>query len=170
MRSTMRRLGLAAASAALVGTAAATAAQAAPSASPEVFPAGTACAGFDLQVDSTGGKSRTREITDSSGTLVGTVTTGTGPAYTFTNLATGATYSTRSKGAVQKVQYHPDFSTTLTLTGTNLLILDPNDTPAGPSTTLQTGRVVVEVSADTGAYTVTARTGTSIDVCAALTG
>jgi hypothetical protein len=68
------------------------------------------------------------------------------------------------------VQYHPDFSTTLTLTGTHLLILDPNDTPAGPSTTLQTGYLVVEVSGDTGAYTVTARTGKSFDVCAALTG
>jgi streptogramin lyase len=170
MRSTSRRLGVAVAAAALLGTAVATAAQAAPSAASQVYPAGEACAGFDLQVDSTGGSSRTREYTDTSGFLVKTVTTGTAPALTFTNRTSGATYSTPSKGIVQKVQYHPDFSTTLTQLGTNLLILDPNDVPAGPSTTLQIGRVVVEVSADTVAYTVTSFAARSVDICAALSG
>jgi hypothetical protein len=168
MRSTTRRLGVAAAAAALVGAAAATAAQAEPTPGPMVFPAGQACAGFDLQIEGTGGNSRTREFTDESGNLVRTLTTGTGPALTFTNLASGATYSTPSNGSVTKVQYNSDFSTTLTLTGHNILILFPSDDPAGPSTTLQVGRVVVQVSADTGAFTVTSVGGRSVDICAAL--
>ena len=168
MRSTTVRLGVAVVAAALLGSVAATAAEAEPSAAPVVYPAGQACAGFDLQIDSTGGKSRTREFTDESGNLLRTITTGPGPALTFTNLASGATYSTPSNGSVTKVQYNADFSTTLTLSGHNILILFPSDVPAGPSTTLQIGRVVVEVSADTGAFTVTSLAGQSIDICAAL--
>ena len=72
-----------------------------------VFPAGLACAGFDLQIDSTGGKSRTREFTDESGDLLRTITTGPGPALTLTNLASGATYSTPSNGSVTQMRSTP---------------------------------------------------------------
>jgi hypothetical protein len=152
----------------LLSAAAATAAHAAPAADPTVYPAGTACAGFDLQVDMTGGNSRTRDFTDQSGTLIRTLITGTGPALTFTNLSTGATSTTPSKGTMIRVDYDADDSTTLTLTGQNLLILGPTDTPAGPTTTVHTGRIVATVD-ENGRFTTTSTSGQSLDVCATLT-
>jgi hypothetical protein len=114
-----------------------------------------------------GGKSHTHDFTDESGTLIGSVTAGRGQALTFTNLSTGATYSTRSNGAVQQVEYHSDFSTTLTTTGHNILIFFPTDVPAGPSTTLQVGRVVVDIDPN-GVFTLRSVAGRSVDICAAL--
>ena len=54
-------------------------------------------------------------------------------------------------------------------TGHNVLILFPTDVPAGPSTTLYVGRVVVTVDSD-GVFAVTDTNGTSDEEITALVG
>ena len=60
-----------------------------------------------------------------------------------------------------------DGSQRVTLTGHNVLILFPSDVPAGPSTTLYVGRVVFTVDVN-GIFTLVSTSGTSTDLCAAL--
>ena len=55
----------------------------------------------------------------------------------------------------------------MTLTGHNVLILFPSDVPAGPSTTLYVGRVVFTADVN-GIFTLVSTSGTSTDLCAAL--
>src|SRR3954453_23434677 len=63
------------------------------------FPDGTACAGFDVQVDGFGaGPQAERTFVDRDGNEVRTLSAGTGFALVFTNLAAGTSYSTRSNG------------------------------------------------------------------------
>lgn len=130
------------------------------------FPAGTACA-FPLRVDGTGGHRIEHLFTNKDGTKR-VLTTGTGSALTFTNETTGATVSLRSNGAVQRTTTLADGSTLNVLTGHNVLFLYPTDVPAGPSTTLYTGRVVFKATPNSD-YTVLETHGTSRDLCAALT-
>jgi len=129
-----------------------------------VLPAGTACSDFDLRVVGTGGKSHTTVFENGR-----TITAGTGSALTFTNLSSGAEVSLRSSGAVTRTSPNPDGTTTLELTGHNVLILFPTDEPAGPSTTLVVGLVVFTVDA-AGNFIVRSVSGATTDLCAALTG
>ena len=130
------------------------------------FPAGTACT-FPLRVDGTGGHSIEHTFTNKDGT-VRVLTTGTGSALTFTNETTGATVSLRSNGAVQRKTTLADGSTLNVLTGHNVLFLYPTDVPAGPSTTLYTGRIVFKATPSSD-YTVLETHGTSRNLCAELT-
>lgn len=130
------------------------------------FPAGTACS-FGLTIDGSGGKQVTRTFLDANGNPVRILTAGRGPALTFTNTSSRATFSTRGNGAVANVVVHPDGSQTVTLTGHNVLILFPSDVPAGPSTTLYVGRVVFDIDPN-GTFTLVSATGRSTDVCAVL--
>ena len=130
------------------------------------FPAGVACT-FPLRIDSAGGNQVYREFLDKNGNLVRSISAGTGAALTFTNVDTGATFSTRSNGSVTKIAYHPDGSFTFVTTGHNVLILFPTDMPAGPTTTLYVGRVVFDSDADFN-FTLQSHSGTSKDICATL--
>jgi hypothetical protein len=137
------------------------AAAAAPSHALE-FAAGEACT-FSLAIDvDAAGKRVTQEH---NGVMV---STGTGGALTFINLATGESVSFRSNGAVQIAEPAGGGRTTLTLDGHNVVILFPSDTTAGPSTTLHIGRVVISVVDRTGNFTVLSSSGTTVDICAAL--
>lgn len=133
------------------------------------FPAGTpfeACAGFDLHVDGYGeGSQVVREFSGRGGTLL-FLQAGTGYAMTFTNMSNGTTMSTKSNGSLGWTTVYPDGSQKLALLGHGAVILFPTDT-GGPSTTLYTGRVTVDVSAG-GAWTVKKTAGTASDICAAL--
>ena len=131
-----------------------------------VFPAGTACT-FDLQIDGFGGHRHFREFKDKNGNVVRTLEAGTGSALSFTNLSTGKTISTVSNGAVSRKTFNLDGSFTETDTGHTVLILFPTDHPAGPSTTLITGRLVFSVDLF-GVFTVTNVIGQQTDICAAL--
>lgn len=131
------------------------------------FPAGQACDGFDLRIEGRGGNQVYREFRDENDELVRSITAGTGATLAFINLTTGATFSTRSNGAVSHVTYNSDGSTTTVNTGHNILILFPTDVPAGPSTTLYVGRVVF--TADSNAnFVLQTHSGTATDICAAL--
>ncbi len=130
------------------------------------LPAGTAC-GFDLRIEGEGGNTITRTFEDQNGNVVRVLETGTGSALTFTNLATGASFSTRSNGAVRNTELNADGSSTVTSMGHNVLILFPTDVPAGPSTTLYVGRFVYTADAN-GVFTLQQASGRSTDICAAL--
>jgi hypothetical protein len=130
------------------------------------FPAGLACA-FELLIEGSGGHQVFREFLDKNDNVVRTLTAGTGSALTFTNVATGATFSSQSNGAVTHVTYNPDGSSIWVTTGHNVLILFPTDTPAGPSTTLYVGHVVFTVDTSFN-YALQQHSGQATDICAAL--
>jgi hypothetical protein len=162
-----RRLGIAAAAAALAASTVATAAWGDSATTVQVFPAGLACADFDLKVEASGGTIKQHDITDRSGEVVRVILAGTGPALTLTNLTSGATYSTPSNGSVTHIAVNPDGTLTYRVTGHNILILFPTDVPPGPSTTLYVGQVGFTVDAN-AVFRVTSMAGRSVDICTAL--
>ena len=167
MRGMTRRLGIAAAAAVLAASTVATAAWGDSATTVQIFPAGLACADFDLKVEASGGTIKQHDITDRSGEVVRVILAGTGPALTLTNLTSGATYSTPSNGSVTHIAVNPDGTLTYRVTGHNILILFPTDVPPGPSTTLYVGQVGFTVDAN-AVFRVTSMAGRSVDICTAL--
>ncbi len=168
MRSMTRRLGIAAAAVALVSAPMATSARAddPPESIAFELPPDGGCAGFGLRVEGSGSNLHTTELVSPSG-RARTITTGRGYALTFTNLESGASVTTRANGSAQQTLSNAEGSQTLTATGHTALILFPTDTPAGPSTRVYTGRVVITVDSASN-FIVISSTGPSVDICAAL--
>lgn len=131
------------------------------------LPAGTACPEFSLQIEIRGSSKVVKEFTDENGNVVRMLTAGKGPALSFMNLSSGATFSLKPNGAVTHTRFNPDGSSTVSITGHNVLILFPTDIPAGPSTTLHVGRVVFTVDTN-GVFTVQKVSGKRTDICAIL--
>jgi hypothetical protein len=125
------------------------------------FPAGLACAGFDLRIEGYGSGQQVNRALP-GGRIIGA---GTGMELRFTNLATSATYATKANGAVTLTTTYDDGASKLMLTGHNVVILFPAD--GGPSTFLYVGRVVIDVGVD-GVWNVQSGTGTATDICAVL--
>jgi hypothetical protein len=130
------------------------------------FPAGVAC-DFDLRVEISGGNQVVKEFVDKNGNVVRMLSAGKGSALLFTNLSTDATFSLKANGSVTHTTFNPDGSSTVVITGHNVLILFPTDVPAGPSTTLYVGRVVFTVDSS-GVFTVQQVSGETTDICAVL--
>ena len=131
------------------------------------LPAGLACS-FELQIVSTGAPQVTKTFTTADG-IVRLLSAGKGSDLVFTNVATGATYALKGTGAVSWTSVNTTTeSRRLTLTGSNVIIYFPTDVPAGPSTTLVVGREVIGIDDSTGKFTRIARSGTTTDICAAL--
>ena len=156
--------GLVAAAAVAASTSAAAAAGPPVAPDPQQFtlPAGLACP-FELDIQTSGGA----QVHNTAGSTL--ITAGTGTRLVFTNTATGETLTTRSNGAVSRVTTAADGTQTHELLGHNAVILFPSDVPAGPSTVVYSGRVVIEVGTD-GVWTLISTSGRSLDVCAELTG
>jgi hypothetical protein len=131
-----------------------------------VLPAGLACEDFDLVIQGTGELKDTKDFYR-EGELTRSLFSGKGSQLTFINPDNDRSLALRANGATQTTRYLADGSMDVAVTGHNVLILFPEDVPAGPSTTLHVGRVEYEVSPE-GMYTVTKVTGTSTDICAAL--
>jgi hypothetical protein len=131
------------------------------------LPAGLACATFDLHVDGTGSKQKAKTFTDQDGNQVKVITAGKGYDLTFTNVASGESISFPSNGSVQRITFNEDGTQTVQATGHNVVILFPTDVPAGPSTTLYTGRLVYTVDG-AGNFTVQSTSGPTTDICALL--
>jgi hypothetical protein len=142
---------------------------AAPASAQEVFelPAGTAC-DFALRIEQTGGNRIMREFTDRNGNVVRTLEAGKGFDLTFTNLESGESIAFPSNGSVSRTTINADGVNTVQATGHNVVILFPSDIPAGPSTTLYTGRLVYTVDTSTGVFTVVSSSGPTTDICAIL--
>jgi hypothetical protein len=122
---------------------------------------GIACA-FGLRIEGAGGNAAVRGPTDRH-----VITAGKGYSLTFTNLSTGKTLTLDSNGSVQIVKDNGDGTDTVTNLGHNVIILFPTDVPAGPSTTLYVGSVVYTVDAF-GVFRIQTHSGTTTDICAAL--
>ena len=133
------------------------------------LPAGLAC-DFPLTITGFGAGPQVFRTFIDRDDQVRTITAGTGNALTFTNTANGETLSTPANGGATRTQSRADGTTRLELTGHNVVILFPTDDPAGPSTTVHSGRVVLDVGADGSTFTVRSVTGATLDVCAALSG
>jgi len=131
------------------------------------LPAGTACPDFSLRIEIRGGNKVVKEFKDENGNVVRTLTAGKGSALSFMNLSSRATFSLRANGAVAHTRFNPDGTSTVSITGHNVLILFPTDIPAGPSTTLHVGRVVYTVDTN-GVFTVQKVSGKRTDICAIL--
>jgi hypothetical protein len=127
---------------------------------PYVFPAGQACA-FPLEYKGTGAAFTTH----TKGRV--TITAGRGYALTLTNVDTGASITTRSAGFAEIATTLRDGTQRVEALGSNLLIFYPTDVPAGPSTTLYTGRVVYTIDAN-AVWTLRSTSGHAKDMCAAL--
>lgn len=133
------------------------------------FPAGYACADFDLRIDGSNNPHQVyKEFHDKNGNVVRRLTAGKGAGLTFKNLSTDATLALKSNGAVDNVSVASDGTETHVSTGHNVLILFPTDIPAGPSTTLYVGRVIFTVDASQTTWTLLGSSGKSVDICAAL--
>lgn len=170
MNSAIRRLGIAASTAMLaLGAGTSTAMGADPPDFTVDFPAGVACAGFALRAEGRGGNQHIKEFRDANGRVVRMITAGTKPEITLINMSTGATVALKPDGSVQHQSFDSDGTQTYTSTGHTLLVMFPTDVPAGPSTTLYAGQIVLTIDSD-GVGTLQSVRGTSTDMCAALTG
>jgi hypothetical protein len=132
------------------------------------LPAGVACAGFDLRIEFWDAKNRVeKEFTDRNGNVVRLLFAGKGDLLALTNLDSGESLIMRTGGSVSHITVNPDNTQTSVNTGHNVVVFFPTDVPAGPSTKLYVGELVYTV--DTfGVFTLERVTGTSTDICAAL--
>ena len=128
--------------------------------------AGEAC-DFALRVEGTGDKRIMRTFTDQNGEVVRLLSAGKGFDLTFTNLDSGESVALPSNGSVAQTTVNADGTTTVQDTGHNVVILFPTDVPAGPSTTLYTGRLVYTADASNN-FTVVSSSGPTTDICALL--
>ncbi|KAB7741905.1 hypothetical protein GA707_16975 [Nostocoides sp. F2B08] len=163
---TMRRAMTAAAALAMLGSVVAAGSATAEDFT-QFYPAGTAC-DFPIRIDGGGGHRTEHTITNKHGTVF--MSTGTGSELTFTNEDSGATVWLRSKGAVVRTTTLADGSDLFVLNGHNVVILFPSDVPAGPSTTLYSGKVTFTVNPQDGQWTILDTNGLSRDLCAELSG
>lgn len=137
-----------------------------------IVPTGLGCS-FPLLIEATGSNANIKIFKDKYGQVVRTITAGRGYTLTYTRLdAEGNRLKSlrlRPTGSVQKETTAPDGTKTLTATGTNGLILFPNDLPvgAGPSAVQYEGRIVYTIAPD-GTFTLLSTSGTSTDICAAV--
>lgn len=136
------------------------------------YPCGTACKNSTVSVTSAdNGKTNTKTTTSKDG-VVTTRTTGKGPDLTFFNPNDpSVTVPLKGNGATSTTKTNPDGTTTLVVTGHNVLISYPTDTlvdgQPGPATQLVTGRAVVQIDAQ-GNWTTVKQNGKITDICAQL--
>lgn len=165
---TLIALVVAVACATLVGFARVSAASDPPTATWD-FAAGIACEGFALHVDVWGGPQVVREFQDKDGKPVRILQAGRGSDLLFTKVGSdpAVTFSTRPNGTVTWTTLNADGSVTQELTGHNVIVMYPTDQPAGPSTTLYVGRVILNIDAF-GTFTLMSTSGAATDICAIL--
>jgi len=132
------------------------------------FPAGIACADFDLRAEAWGLPKVYREFTDRDGTIARVLSAGRGSELLLTNMSTGATVWLRGNGFSATTRPNGDGTSTFTLTGHQVVFMYPTDHPAGPSTTWYVGRVAYHVVDATQEYTLLEAAGRQTDICAAL--
>jgi len=132
------------------------------------LPAGVACSGFDLEIGIWADPHRVfKEFKDKNNNVVRILMAGAGNTLGFTNLSTSKMLLVKTGGSVEHVTLNLDGSQTWTVTGHNVVIFFPTDSPPGPSTVLYVGKLVFTIS-PLGVSTVQSFKGTSTDICAAL--
>lgn len=135
-------------------------------------PCGQACQNSAVTITSAdNAKTKTREFTSKDGTVT-TRVTGKGPDLTVFNPDDpSVTVPLKGNGTTAKTVTRTDGTSTLTVTGHNVLIYFPTDTllggESGPATQLVTGRAVINVDAN-GNWTTVSENGKVTDICAQL--
>jgi hypothetical protein len=136
------------------------------------FPAGLVCTDSAVNVD-VGDNARavTRTFTAPDGT-VRALSAGTGSDLVFYNPNhPDVTFALKGNGAVNWSKSAVDGTSTITLTGHNIVFYFPTDTllggATGPATLLVVGREVIKVDA-AGNFTQLSETGDVTDICAQL--
>ena len=87
---------------------------------------------------------------------------------TLTNMETDAAISLKAYGFSAQITGFDGTIITQTITGHVLVNMLPTDVPAGPSTTLHVGRLVLTTDTVTNVSTIESFSGKSTDICAAL--
>lgn len=132
------------------------------------LPMGMACPSFDLRLEGYVADSRVaRTFYDKSGNVVRMFAGGKGNVLKFINLNTSTSLTLRTGGSVERYGITDGSIVTYTATGHNVVIMFPTDIPAGPSTKLYIGRLDFSIDSG-GTWTMLSRTGTELDICAAL--
>lgn len=133
----------------------------------QVFPAGDAC-DFPLMLESTGSNYHLKAFVDKNDNLVRLLYAGKGSLMTLTNMETDAAISLKAYGFSAQITGFDGTIITQTITGHVLVNMLPTDVPAGPSTTLHVGRLVLTTDTVTNVSTIESFSGKSTDICAAL--
>jgi len=131
---------------------------------------GLAC-GFGLRIETWFALNRVlfKEFKDKNGNVVRLLNAGAGNTLRFTNVATSKALLVATGGSVEHIKLNSDGSQLWTVTGHNVLILFPTDLPHGPSTVLYVGKLVFTISPPPdNQFAVQSSSGTSTDICAAL--
>ncbi|MDF9750961.1 hypothetical protein [Arthrobacter sp. ES3-54] len=137
-----------------------------------VVDAGLGCV-FPLLIEATNSNATIKTFKDKTGAVARVITAGRGYTLTYTRLDANGnrvkSLNLRPTGSVQKVAVAADGTQTITATGTNGLVLFPNDLPlgAGPSAVQYQGRIVYTIS-PSGVFTLLSTSGTRTDICAAV--
>jgi hypothetical protein len=135
---------------------------------PLVFEAGVACPDFALSVEGSDAQGKVRTFVDRNGDTVRILITGKGYNLTVTNMTSGEELLLSSTGSSQVVVPNADGTFSSTIRGAALIILFPEDVPAGPSSHMYRGRTVFQLEADGTTFISLETFGTSMDICAAL--
>ena len=168
--SASHRIGLVAASSALLAALCVFSVESAKAAPFTIsFPTGLVCKDSAVNVDvADNARAKTRTFTTPDGT-VRMLTAGTGSDLVFYNPNhPDVTFALKGTGAVTWSTSAADGKTTLTLTGHNVVFYFPTDTllggATGPATLLVVGREVIKVDA-AGNFTQLSETGDVTDIC-----
>jgi hypothetical protein len=136
------------------------------------FPTGLVCPNSAVNVTGAGnGRQVTKTLTTPNGT-VRVLSAGTGSDFTFYNPNhPDVTFSLKGNGAVGWTTTTANGTSTITLTGHNVIFYFPTDTLLGglhgPATLLVVGQEVFSVDA-AGNFTQLSETGNVTDICAQL--
>ena len=130
-------------------------------------PAGIACA-FPVSIDLiSGDEGHDFTFFDKNGNVVRQMSTARPSTWAITNLDTGASYSFNLPAGHLRLTTSSDGTTTVVISGASVGFNAPTDTPPGPFTTSDVGRLVLVIDPD-GNGTILSVSGKEVDLCAAV--
>jgi hypothetical protein len=131
------------------------------------LPAGVACA-FPVSIDLVSGdEGQNFTFFDQDGNVVRQVGTARTSVWRITNLDTNVSYTVNLPGGTLTSTPASDGSTTVVVAGGAIGFNAPTDTPPGPFSFTNVGRVVLVIAPD-GSGTIVSMSGHTFDLCAAV--
>jgi len=131
------------------------------------LPAGVACV-FPISIDLVSGdQGQSFTFFDQHGNVVRAMGTATQSTWQVTNLATGKTQTVQLPAGLERLTASPDGTTTVVISGGAIGFNAPTDTPPGPFSFANSGRLVLTVDTN-GNTTLLSVKGTQEDLCAAV--
>jgi hypothetical protein len=104
---------------------------------------------------------------DRSGNVVRAMGTATHSTWQVTNLDTGKTFAVQLPAGLERLTTSSDGTTTVVINGGAIGFNAPTDTPPGPFSFANSGRLVLTVDTN-GNTTLLSVKGTQVDLCAAV--